>query len=485
VDPVTRNTKLATAAVAALVVIAGAAGTALYLRSRRAAASPAAARAAANLEVGEEAPSPSAWIDVHSPAAAWKAARESAWLEKALAEPLGQGFAGSWAAFLGTRGTDLAGAFEGTVLDLVAGKLLSDPFRLVFLGGGEATGTPAVLVPKPGGAARGAYQVLEAAVRSGRWEAARCPGADKDLPERLAVSRWLVAEHAVFAGQKDGRLALAKNPLAVVQALCAELPAMKAGRGVDLSVTVARDGLGREALLGASLLGLSRDSSFLFGLEGGRLVPRGISGKLEAPAHLEVAAPREELLRLLPADAGVVLLATLNLPDAMDRASLQEHLAGKYAGKLLPRTVALVWNPTPGESQVAIAWPERDARALREAFTGPNRLVERRACGHVVLASTPALASAMERACGGKGTSLLHGAPAVVAGLKEPVSLGVNVNAGAALSRVLGEAFAAEHPNGPASPEIEAARRLLEELPFLGLRGVARGGELAPGGFRS
>lgn len=480
----TRNAKLAAAAVAALVVIAGAAGTALYLRSRRTAAS-AGDGAAVALEVGDEVPSPSFWIDVDSPAAAWKAARESAWLQKALAAPLGQGFAGGWAAFLGTRGTDLAGAFEGTVLDLVAGKLLSDPFRLVFLGGGQATGTPALLVPKPGSAARGAFQVLDAATRSGRWEATRCPGAEKALKERLAVSRWLVAEQALFAGQRDGRIALAKNPLAVVQALCAELPATRAGRGVDVAVTVARDGLGREALLGASLLGLSRDSSFLFGLEGGRLLPRGISGELEAPAHLEVAAPRDELLRLLPSDAGVVLLATLNLPDAMDQASLQQHLAGKYQGKLLPRTVAVVWNPTPGESQVALAWPERDARALREAFAGPNRLAERRACGHVVLASSPALAGAMERACGGKGSSLLNGAPAVVAGLREPVSLGVNVNAGAALSRLLGDAFAAEHPSGPASPEIEAARRLLEELPFLGLRGVAKGGGLAPGGFRS
>ena len=39
---------------------------------------------------------------------------------------------------------------------LVAQKLLADPFRVVFLSGGEATGTPAVLIPKPSGAARGA-----------------------------------------------------------------------------------------------------------------------------------------------------------------------------------------------------------------------------------------------------------------------------------------------------------------------------------------
>jgi hypothetical protein len=429
--------------------------------------------------------SPAVWIDVHAPAAVWKAGRESAWLRKALADPLGQGFASSWGAFLGTRGTELAGAFEGTVLDLVVQKLLADPFRVVFLSGSDATGTPAVLVPRPSGAARGAFDLLERASRNGRWEAARCPGATQDLPEKLQVSRWLVADHAVFVAQRDGRMSLAKNPVAVVQALCADLPALNADKGVDVSFTVAPASLGREAQLGAALLGLSATTSFLFGVEGDRLVPRGIAGKLDAPARLQAAAPGEQLLELLPGDSGFVLLATLNLPDALDRQSLKDHLSGTYRGNLAPRTVAVVWNPSPGATQVALAWPERDARALREAFTGPNRLVEKRACGHVVLASTGALASAMERSCNGRAPSLLNGSPAVVSGIRVPLSLGVNVNLGLVLSRLLGDAYAAEHAKGPASPEIESARRLLEELPFIGLRGVAQGGALTPGGFRS
>ena len=77
------------------------------------------------------------------------------------------------------------------------------------------------------------------------------------------------------------------------------------------------------------------------------------------------------------------------------------------------------------------------------------------------------------------------GAPPVVAGLQAPVSLGVSMNVGLVLSRLLGDAYAAEHTKGPASPEIESARRILEELPFFGLRGVAKGGALQPGGFRS
>lgn len=481
----TRTTKLVAAAGAAILVLAGAVGTARLLRARRTGPVAATASTAQPLTMGEVAPSPAVWVDVLAPAACWKALRESEWLARALADPLGQGFASSWSAFLGTRGTDLAGAFEGSVLDLVAQRLLADPFRVVFLGGEGSTGAPAVLIPKPSTTARGAVDLLERAARNGAYQAARCPGAKQDLREPLVVSRLLIADHALFAGRHDGKVALARNPKAVVQALCAELPDPKADQGVDVSITVARDGLGREAQLGATLLGLSRTSSFLFGLEGGRLVPRGISGKLDQPGRLQSAAPPKELLRLLPGDVGFALLATVNLPDALDRASLKEHLAGTYRGKLEARTVAVVWNPSPGETQVGLAWPERDLRALEEAFKGPNELVQRRACGHVVLASTGALASAMARGCEGGSPSLLNGAPPVVSGLEAPVSLGVNVNVGLVLSRLVGDAWAEEHGKSAPSPEIEAARRLLEELPFFGLRGVAQGGALIPGGFRS
>ena len=280
------------------------------------------------------------------------------------------------------------------------------------------------MLPRPSSTSRGAYQVLNAAAENGRYLAARCPGDEKDLPEKLSISRWLIAEHAVFASEHGGRIALAKNPLTVVQALCAELPKVKADRGIDLSLTVMKDGLGREALLGATLLGLAEESTFLFAVEGNRLLPHGISGKLAAPSHLDAASPRDELLRLVPSDTGVLLLATLNLPDPMDKASMKEHLSGTYHGKLASRTVALVWNPTPLDTQLALVWPERDARALKEAFSGPNALLERRLCGHVVLSSAAALSAAMERSCAGRGTSLLNGPPSVVAGLKLPASLG-------------------------------------------------------------
>jgi hypothetical protein len=275
----------------------------------------------------------------------------------------------------------------------------------------------------------------------------------------------------------------------VVQALCAAPPETPAEPGVDLSLSFAPDALGREAQLAANLLGLGPAPRLAFALDGDQLVPRGLSGGLGAPGRLDAAAPPDALLQLLPADAGLVVLATLRLPEQLTRESLGQHLAGSYRGAYAPRPVAVIWNPRGDEklpTEVAVAWPERDAALLREAFSGPNRMDRRRACGHEVYASTGALGLALTRACESRAPSLRNAAPAVAEGLRQPVSLGVGANLGALLSRLLGDAWAAEgKAPGKPSPDVEAARRLLEELPFLGLRGVARGGLLLPGGFRS
>jgi hypothetical protein len=237
------------------------------------------------------------------------------------------------------------------------------------------------------------------------------------------------------------------------------------------------------------LLGLGPAPRFAFALEGDRLEPRGILGELGEPGRLEAGAPPEPLLRLIPAEAGLVVLATLRLPERLTRDSLKAHLARTYQGPYAPRPVAVIWNPRGDEhlaTEVALAWPERDAELLREAFSGPNKLDRRRACGHEVYASTGAMGLSLQRSCEGKAPSLLHGAPAVAEGLKQPVSFGVGANLGVLLSRLLGDAWASEAAaKGKGSSDIEAARRLLEELPFLGLTGVARGGALVPGGFRS
>ncbi len=447
--------------------------------------------AAVALTLADVPPEPSVWADVHSPEKLWKALRANAWLAKAAGEPLGQGMmAGGWSGFLSTRGGDLAGAFEGAVVDVVAGKLLADPFRVVFFAGPSATGTPAFVVPRPSSAATSAFDLLEGVARNGTYTAPHCPGAGSGSPaqEPMVVSRWLVAEHAVFAARKDGRIVLARKPTAVVQALCAPPPDVPAAQGVDLSLSFSPSALDRELQLGAALLGLGPAPRLAFALEGDRLEPRGILGDLADPGRLDAAPPPEALLRLVPADAGVVFLATLRLPEKLSRDTLRQHLDRSYRGAYAPRPVAVVWNPRGDPAlptEVALAWPERDAGLLREAFSGPNRMDQRRACGHEVLASTGELGQALQRACGKKSPSLLDASPAVAAGLRQPVSLGVSANLGVLLSRVLGDAWRREAPKKGASPEVEAARRLLEELPFMGLRGVAAGASLVPGGFRS
>ncbi|MGB8929850.1 MAG: hypothetical protein WCC48_01225, partial [Anaeromyxobacteraceae bacterium] len=212
-------------------------------------------------------------------------------------------------------------------------------------------------------------------------------------------------------------------------------------------------------------------------------------GALDAPGRLASAAPSELLLRLIPADSGVVLLAALKLPDPLDRKSLKAHLAGRWSGVTRPRTFAVIWNPSGARDrvpEVAILWPDGDRALLDDAFSGPNELVRRRACGHEILASTAAVATAVARACGESTPSILASAPPVVGGLREPLSIELGVNVGGVLSRLVADAWGAEKGDKTAPvPEIEAARRLLEELPFVGLRGVAKGDALVPGGFKS
>jgi hypothetical protein len=488
---VTKNTRIAVAALAVAVLVAVVLAGVLRHKGSRLGRQKDS-RPAVAIAVGEIPPEPSVWIDIHSPDKLWKSARSNVWLARALSEPLGQGMAAGWAGFLATKGGDLSGAFEGVVLDLVADRLLADPFRLVFFTGPAATGAPAIVVPRPSSGAQNAYALLEGAARNGSYQAQNCPGPAPKEPQSISpivVSRWLLAEHAIFAGQRDGRLALAKNPAAVIQALCAVPPEVPAAQGIDVSLSFSRDALGREAQVAAALLGLGPAPRLAFAVEGDHLEPRGLLGELSEPGRLDSAAPAQSLTKLIPADAGVVFMATLRLPEKLTRESLAQHLKKSYQGKLAPRSVAVVWNPRGSgalPTEVAVAWPEKDSALLREAFSGPNRMERRRVCGHEVFASTGALATAIQATCEGRSPSLLNAAPAVVEGLKQPASITVGFHFGVVLSRLLGDAYATDAAAvKKATPEIESARRLLEELPFVGLRGVAKDGALVPGGFRS
>ena len=449
------------------------------------------------LVLGDERPVPSLWADVHRPRKVWTMLRSNGWLARALREPLGQGAATGWAGFLSSRGNDMAQAFKGVVFDVVAERLLADPFRVVFFAGPSATGTPAIVVPRPSSSASGAFELFERVARHGRYGAPRCPGEEAPLapaagrppPPALVVSRWLIAEHAVFAAAKDGRIVLSRSPAAVVQALCVTLPEAPPAAETDLTLSFSPEGFGREAQLAASLLGLGPVTRLDFAVEKDRLEPRGLRGDLADPGRLDAAEPPEALLRLIPADAGVVVLATLRLPETLTRDSLRAHLSRTYRGPYRARPVAVIWNPRGDDklaTEVAVAWPEGDAGLLREAFSGPNPMDARQACGYEVYASTPALGLAVQQGCEGKVPSLVHGSPPLANGLRQRLSVAVAANLGALLSRLLGDAFAREAASrGQASPDIEAARRLLEELPSFGLRGVAEGHALVPGGFRS
>ena len=64
----------------------------------------------------------------------------------------------------------------------------------------------------------------------------------------------------------------------------------------------------------------------------------------------------------------------------------------------------------------------------------------------------------------------------------------MGVNLGKLLSGLLVEGHLGgrgKPPTGALPPEIEEARRRLEELPYMGLRGLVEGVALVPGGFRS
>ncbi len=481
----------------AALLLAAAAAALLARRQRPAAPAGEAGEAVTrHLEVADEPPVVAFWLDVHEPAKLWKSIAANAWLQKALSEPLGEGFLAGWAGLLGSRGEDLGSAFQGAVGRLATEELLAQPFRVVWFSGSAATGVPAAVVPDPSGSARAALGAL-VAIRRGEVIAAHCPGArpapGEEAKAQVTLQRLLIAEQAVYAAVAEDRLVLSRHPMPALQGLCVAAPRIVRAKGVDLDLGLSREGLGREAQLLGELVGLGSAPRLSFAIEGDRLLPRGIEGDLAAPSRLDTSAIPEGLLKLAPEDAGVVVTLALRLPARLTRDALKAHFSGADAGPLATRSALLLWNPrgaAGAPTEVALAWSRPDDRpGLREAFSGPNRLKERTLCGALVLASTDALLARMQRTCEGKSPSLLDGPAPVAAGLRAPASVGLGLNLGRLLPALLGDAYAADVAKGeaPRTPptEIEAARRVLEELPFIGLRGVARDKALVPGGYRS
>ncbi len=457
--------------------------------------------AAMSLEAFDETPVAAFWLDVHDPAKARGALASNPWIRQVLGEPLGQGFVGSWAGFLGTRGEEIQAQFTGTVQDVVADRILSAPFRFVWFGGRGAAGTPALVVPAATQRVATAFDLLDRVATRGALTSTRCPGepepqvdpakAGETMPS-IVISRWTLAEHSVYTAARGGRIVLGRHPVTVLQGLCAEIEPMKAKPGLDLELAVTAEPLGREAQLLAQLVGTGKVARFGFGIEGTQLVPRGISGALEATGRLGSGAMPESLLKAIPETMPVMLFAQPKLPQQLDAASLKAHFESKGSKDLLARQVAVLWRPHgrhDADTEVAIVWSRlEDEEGLGGVFSGGgNRLLLRKVCDQLVFASSVELLDEIEASCAGRKPSVLHAAGPVVAGLKAPTSVGVGIHLGKLLSQLTLDGYQSSVGAPAKAPpaEIDQARQRLEELPFMGLRGLVEKDALVPGGFRS
>lgn len=443
---------------------------------------------------------PAVWVDVYQPAKVRSALVGNAWLQQQMKKPLGQGFASSWAAFFGSTGEDLKASFKGAVFDVVAGQLLDSPFRALWFVGGSDSNAPAFIVPAPNGTATTAFDAMEKVASRGGFKAEKCgygapPSAT--VPEGgFQISRWLVAEQSLYAARTADRIVVARQPNLVLRGLCAELAKLEAPANVDLELGFNSEVLGRETAFMAHALGLANGTKLQFGAEGKRLVPRGITGPLMDKVRLDAAPLSDDLLKLVPSDTPVLLALQLKLPESLEGAKIKQYWEGEDPGQVRTRQIALVWTPR-GDADLghefALLWGRtEDAAALKEMFAGGNTLVQATLCKHQVLASDPQVLQRVQSACEGKSPNLLNAAGPVVEGLRAPGSVTIGVNTGHLLSQLLADGYWSEQQLGKkapvpssAPPEIEEARKDLETLPYVGLRGTVQGNSLVPGGFGS
>ncbi|WP_199242765.1 hypothetical protein [Vitiosangium sp. GDMCC 1.1324] len=453
------------------------------------------------MEVPTEPVRPAVWADVYAPGKVREALAGNAWVKDQLQKPLGKGFVGGWAAFLDTRGEEIGANFKGAVFDVMAGQLLAAPFRMVWFSGDTRTGTPAIIVPEPGNAAMAAFDSMNAVVRRNEMVAQSCPGGqgDDEVPsEGFKLERWLVAEQALWAARTSDRMVFGRHPAVVLQGLCEPHLDLEPPQGVDVELGFAPEPLGREAQLLTHVMGVANGIRLQFAVEGNRLVGRGISGPVADEPRMDSAPISDELLKLIPEETPVLLALQLKLPEQLDANTLKAYWSGKrFSGAVRTRQVAMVWTPRGNPelpTEVALLWgrPE-DAAALGQLFSGPNKMVTATLCGHHVLASTPDVLARLRKACEGKGPNLLNAAGPVVQGLRAPGSVSFGVNTGRLLGMLMADGYWSQVTQSDskkpqpraAPPEIEAARRDLETLPFIGLRGTVDGNKLVPGGFGS
>lgn len=437
--------------------------------------------------------------DVNDPAALKKAAEDNVWLKDALASPLGRGFSAGWTAFFGSKGEDLKASFRGTVLQFFFERLLNAPFSVVWFGGEGQSGTPAVIIDGASGAQKSALDAMDAVSARGTFTATHCPGQDPPVPTKdkegkeipapakFTITRWLVADHAVFAAKSGDRVVLAAKPTAVLQGLCVKIADHARGKAA-LEVAFVTERFGREAQALGALLGLQNEVRIGVAAQNGTFTPVGLSGALAAPERLATQSVNDEILKAIPEDMPVSALLQLALPAKLDESNLAAHLKGEAKGTLVPRSVALVWNPHGSNqvTEIALLWSKvDDEAALKTIFNGRNSLQTRKVCGQLVLASTAALADRMEKSCKGGAPSRNNASATVVSQAKAMQSVALQVQIGSLLATLLTDAYKAENPKAVMPKEIEQAKQQLEALPFFGFRGKVEGKALVAEGFRS
>jgi hypothetical protein len=180
----------------------------------------------------------------------------------------------------------------------------------------------------------------------------------------------------------------------------------------------------------------------------------------------------------------------LSLPANLTPASLQAFWKGAKASTTKARTAVVLWQPHGADKvvdaaqDVAVVWSDvGDAAELSKWFTGANAMTTATVCGHFVLASTSSMMRRVKATCAGTSPNITFAAPAVVAGLAEPLSVFLTVDIGRALAGITGDAAAADAKKVPT--EIEAAQQQLKKLPRIGVVGTKDNTVLVPRGFSS
>lgn len=463
------------------------------------------------LEVGPIAPT-GVWLDVGKPQVLRSVLTENAWLKATVDEPLGRGFLGGWSGLLGSAGEDvgLQKLTQGVIGDLVKDAVLVQPMRLAWFSGWGGS-TPALIIPQPAEGLTTTFGAIRGAVERGGWYVDGCPGepppptpplpsptegqdagvVEVVPPNRLEISRLVVADQPVFAALARERLVFSKDAHSVVHALCGVNPTVTQMPGADVVIGLAPAQVGRDIQVLAGLLGLKGAPAVAFKVEGSSLRPVGLAGEVLAAGRLDTVAFPDATWGLVPEDLPVAAAVNLKLPRTLSTANLEAFYGGGSAD-LATRQVLLLWQPhgdVRSKTEVAIVWSDvADKDALQQILSGRNRMEVKVVCERLVASSTPALLSRIEAACTGKAPSLSFAQPAVAAGLKAPGSVGVVVDLGRFLSGLLDEGFASDpgsRKKGEIPAEIEAAKKRLRELPRLGVFGDVQGQTLAPRGFSS